>query len=189
MTTAEWLDLALGALQLALAAAVLRHVRGFGRAFPWLAALMVFFALRGVQRLYAAFTDGGEQAFGLAGDLLLLVVLVLLLVGLDRTVRSLRLASDEAEAQAHEYGRALRDYRRLMRHRIGNPLTVIRGGVATLRELPLDPETQSSLLESIEEAVGELERVALDPAAASPEEQTLRPRPELEDGLSRSAGL
>ncbi|HVM69017.1 MAG TPA: hypothetical protein VM204_04190 [Gaiellaceae bacterium] len=180
MTGSEWLDLALGLMQLLLAAAVLRHLRGFGRAFPWLAALMVYFALRGTQRVYGAFADEGEQALLLLGDLVLLVVLVLLLVGLERTVRGLRLAVDDAEARAQEYARALRDYRRLARHRIGNPLSVIRGGAATLRELELGATDREALLRSIEDAAVELEHVALDPSPERPEERGLEPRPQVD---------
>jgi len=179
ITAAEWLDLALGVAHLGLAALVLRHLRGFGRAFPWLAALMVFFAVRGSQRVHAAFSDEGEQIFGLAGDALLLLVLVLLLLGLDRTVRALRFSLDEAAARASEYERALADYRRLARHRLANPLAVVRGGVTTLRELELElePAQRDEILRTIEEAALDLERVALDPQPRGPEERDLRPRP------------
>jgi signal transduction histidine kinase len=177
---AEWLDLALGLLQLMLAAVVLRHLRGFGRAFPWLGALMVFFALRGTQRVYAAFTDGNEQVFGVVGDLLLLVVLTLLVVGLERTVRGLRYSADVAAARAEEYERALRDYRRLARHRLANPLAVVRGGAATLRELELDEAQRAEIVRAIEEAALELEQITLQPEPERPEERGLRPRPEFD---------
>jgi signal transduction histidine kinase len=107
-------------------------------------------------------------------------VLALLVVGLERTVRGLRYAGDTAAARANEYERALRDYRRLARHRIANPLAVVRGGAATLRELELDEAQRAEIVRAIEEAALELERVALHPEPERPEERGLRPRPELD---------
>ncbi|HVM16390.1 MAG TPA: hypothetical protein VM290_02260 [Gaiellaceae bacterium] len=180
---AEWpeiLDAAIGLLQLALAALVVRHLVRFGRAFPWLAALMVYFALRGTARLYGAFADDGEEAFEVVTDALLVGVVVLLILGIRRTVAGLKLALDAAELREREYERALAEYRTLARHRLANPLTAILGGLRTLRDLPdLDRATRDELLAGMEQAAHELERVSLDPAPASPEERTLNPRPDV----------
>ncbi|MBD0330301.1 MAG: hypothetical protein ICV64_09390 [Thermoleophilia bacterium] len=172
------LNLALGLLQLALAAVVLRNLGRFGRAFPWLAALMAFFALRGVDRLYVALADEEPVVFSAVLDGMLLVVLVLLLVGLERTVRGLRVAIEDADLRTVEYERALQDYRALARHRLANPLAAIRGGITTLRETPLDEATREQLLAMIESETRRLEQITLDPEPIAPEERSLRPRPE-----------
>jgi signal transduction histidine kinase len=177
VTAPEWLDLAIGALQLLLAAVVLRNLRRFGRAFPWLAALMLFFFVRGTQRLYASFTDSTEELLGLIGDLLIVTVLVLLLLGLRNTVRALEFALDEADARAAEYSRALQDYRTLTRHRLANPITVIRAGLSTIRDLDLKESDRESILAAAEEAAAELEQVVLEPQAVRPEERGLQPKP------------
>ena len=172
------LNLALGVIQLVLAALVLRNLGRFGRAFPWLTALMAFFALRGVDRLYVALADEEPVVFSAVLDGLLLVILVLLLVGLEGTVRGLRIAIDDAELRTVEYERALADYRTLARHRLANPLSAIRGGITTLREVDVDPETRERLLAMIAEEARRLEQVALDPEPTRPEERALRPRPD-----------
>jgi signal transduction histidine kinase len=169
---------AVGALELALALLALRHLARFGRGFPWLAALVAFFLLRSVDRIYVAFVGGGNYRVELLLDSVLLVVVALLALGLEKTVRALRLAEDTAQHRGQEYVRALRDYRRLSRHRLANPLSAIRGSIAALRDLPsLDQETRLALLNAAEEQVGRLEQIALEPVPRSKEEATLRPRP------------
>jgi signal transduction histidine kinase len=174
------LNAVIGLLQLTLAVLVAPQLVRFGRTFPWLAALVAYFALRGTARLHAAFFDNGGEAIEIATDIVLLAVLVLLVVALRRTVAGLKGAIDSARLRESEYQRALTDYRTLARHRLANPLTAVLGGIQTLREIPdLDRETQLELLEGIEESARELERISLDPEAASPEERALNPRPDI----------
>jgi signal transduction histidine kinase len=176
----EPLSLVIGVLQLALAALAIPHLGRFGRAFPWLAALSAFFVVRGATRVADAFGDTGSSALQLASDLLLVGMLVLLVAGLRRTVRGLKLAQEEAQVRKAEYGRALRDYNSLVRHRLANPITAIRGAVATLRDVPALESTQrDELLAMMEREARRLEEVALDPAVRSREERGLRPRPEV----------
>jgi len=107
-------------------------------------------------------------------------VLVLLLFWIRRMIRALRSAVDDAVLRRAEYERALADYRHLMRHRIANPLTAVRGGLQSLRELPdLSRDERQQLLETVQDAARRLERVALDPAPRSTEEQQLEARPRL----------
>jgi signal transduction histidine kinase len=179
MDAAELLSLLVGSLQLALAVVVGIRLGRYGRAFPWLAALMVFFALRGMMRIYQAFAGGVSETIALPVDLLLLAVLVLLIVGVDRTGRGLMLAENEAHYREEEYRRALTDYRRLARHRLANPLSVIRGGVIALKTLDLDQASREQLLDSMEQESERLEKIALEPEPETPEERALRPRPEL----------
>ncbi|HWC32521.1 MAG TPA: hypothetical protein VG709_05270 [Actinomycetota bacterium] len=176
MTLSEWLSFAIGCVEIVLAIVVLRHVARFARTFPWLIALMLFFVLRGADRIYAGLTERGS--LGLLVDVLVLAVLVLLLLGIEGTVGGLQAARDAAANREAEYARALADYRRLARHRLANPLTVIRGGVLTLKGKPdLDAETRERLLDTIDQEALRLERVALEPDAESEEEAGLRPRP------------
>ena len=180
MTALDFLSLTVGAVEIVLAAVVLRHLGRFGRAFPWLAALTVFFAVRGADRIYVAFADREPVALAYLVDGLLLLSLSLLIVGIQRMVSGLRLAQDAASYRAAEYERALEDYRTLARHRLANPLTAIRGGVATLREVDdLKPGDAQEMLAMIDREAARLQEVALDPRELRPEEAELRPRPEL----------
>jgi signal transduction histidine kinase len=180
VTWGAFLNAVTGLLQLTLVVLVARHLLGFVRSFPWLAALMAYFALRGTARLYTAFFDEGQEAFEAVTDGVLVIVLVLLIVGMRRTVAGLKLALEAAHLRQSEYERALSEYRALARHRLANPLTAIIGGVATLRDMPhLDRKTQLDLLAGIEGAARELEEVSLDPEPEAPEERTLNPRPEV----------
>jgi signal transduction histidine kinase len=175
------LSLAVGALEVALALIVLRQLVRFGRAFPWLGALMLFFVLRGLDRLYLGIVDREEPfVVGLLSDGLLLAVVILLALGLEKTIRALRVAQEDAQHRQLEYERALADYRRLARHRLANPLTTILGSVAVLRELPeLDQGTRAQILDNIREEARRLERVALEPEAQRDEERSLRPQPDV----------
>lgn len=179
MTPSEILSLVVALLDIGLALALLPQLGRFGRAFPWLAVLMVYFGLRGAERLFFAFTNHESETANLVSDAVLVVVLVLLAVGLRRTVTGLGMAVDEARLRAQEYERALRDYRQLVRHRLANPLMQVRGSVLTLRARyrQLPPEAQERLLTVLDEATERLERVALDPEELGAEEHGLSPTP------------
>ena len=179
MDTSDALSLGVGALQLVLAFVVAVRLGRYVRAFPWLAALMLFFGIRGAMRVYAALAGEAPESLALPVDFLLLAALLLLIVGVERTGRGLVLAEHQALDREREYGRALADYRRLARHRLANPLSVIRGGVMALRTLELTPAEREQLLDSIEQESERLEKVALEPETAGPEERQLRPRPNL----------
>src|SRR5262249_53618600 len=99
---------AVGILQVALALVIGRRLGRLGRQFPWLGVLTVFFALRGVTRL--AETAAGRRVDSLAEpvDALLVVALVLLIIGFDRTIRGLLLAQDAARYREQEYTRGAR---------------------------------------------------------------------------------
>lgn len=177
MTPSEVLSLVVALLQLGLAIAVLPQLGRLGRAFPWLGVLMVYFGLRGGERLFFAFTNHESETANLVSDALLAVVLILLVAGLGRTVAGLRLALDEARLRAQEYERALRDYQRLMRHRIANPLMEVRGSALTLRHRELPAAERAQLLDVLEEATARLEQISLDPRELTAEEHELDPAP------------
>jgi signal transduction histidine kinase len=171
------LSLVIGFLQLVLVVVVARELGRYARTFPWLIALTAFFALRGAMRIYAAFEGSVSEALAVAVDVILIGVLVLLVVGLEQTARGLQLAEDEALYREEEYARALADYRRLARHRLANPLTAIRTGIAALRSLELDAGQRKSVLEALERESRRLEELTLDPQPVAPEERGLEPRP------------
>jgi signal transduction histidine kinase len=176
----ELVSLGVGILQIVLALVVARRLARFGRVFPWLGALTAYFALRGVTRILDAFAGIVVEALALPVDLLLIAVLLLLILGFDRTTRALLIAQDEARYREEEYERALTDYRRLARHRLANPLTAIKGGIAALKAFPeLDAARRVELLDAIEAQSRRLEQVALEPEPLGPEEQGLLPRPML----------
>ena len=177
---AEWLNFLLATLEAGLALIVLRHLGRFGRAFPWLAALMAFFFLRAADRFYVAFAGKETIAFSALVDGLAVVILLLLLFGLQRMIRGLEAVQNEAALREEEYQRALVDYRRLMRHRIANPLAAVRGGIQCLKELRnLPREEQMRLIDVAYAAVLRLESVALNPRPLSEDEAPLEGRPRI----------
>lgn len=85
-----------------------------------------------------------------------------------------------ATVQALEYERARREYEDLMRHRIANPLTVVRGAAETLLAAELDPDTQEKLLHAIVDASHALEQVSARAESISSEERILDALPHLD---------
>lgn len=179
--TKSGLDLAIGGLEIILAATVLRQFWRFRRGFPWLVVLTSFFMLRGADRVARAFTGDAARTFGFALDAVLLLVLVLLLFTIGRVVRGLEFAEDAALLRESEYRRALADYRRLVRHRLATPLTSILGSVRFLQELePSELGLREQLLQTLEREAIRLKSVCLDPAdELKAEERDLRPRPNI----------
>lgn len=178
-----WLNLVVGTLEVVLAFVVLRHLGRYGRAFPWLVALIAFFLVRAADRFYVAFAGEEPFAFGALVDGTAVVLLVLLVIGIRKMVGGLEAVQDEAASREAEYERALLDYRRLMRHRIANPLAAIRGSVESMRELPdLTSEDRARLLDSADEAAARLEHIALNPRPLGSEERRLDGRPRLGEG-------
>jgi signal transduction histidine kinase len=178
VSAADILDLIAAALLAALTVLLLRALPRFGRRLPWLVALMAYCAARAVARTYDALGGSDQSAFWVVSDGFSVLALVLLVLGLERTVRALSTAEVDAQRREDEYAHALADYRALARHRLANPLTAVRGAVSTLRSRPeLDRDLQLQLLELVDEQVGRLEHVVLEPEATEPEERPLRPRP------------
>jgi signal transduction histidine kinase len=178
LTAGQLLSYAVGGFQVLLALLVAARLGRVARARPWLGALIAYFALRGLMRIAETAHGGRVNPLSAPLDGLLLAALLLLLVGLERTIRGLLLAHDAARYRELEYERALADYRRLARHRLANPLAAIRGGISALRSVPaLDDRERGELLELVEREAATLERVALDPITRPSEERVLGPEP------------
>jgi signal transduction histidine kinase len=174
----DLISLLVGTLELITAAVAARALVRYRRTFPWLLGFVVFFVIRGGARVYGGITDDPQFGTGTATDVAILVALLMLVVGLDRTVVSLRRLERTADARQREYARALVDYRALARHRLANPIAIIHGGIVTLRESRgLTAEERDRLLDSILAAAAHLSRVALDPTLQGSEEDGLQPEP------------
>jgi signal transduction histidine kinase len=187
-TASDAVGFVVGLLEVALAAVVVRYLFRFGRAFPWLAALLVFFVLRGTARVYETFSAQAVAEIDLALDAFIILVILLLIGGLERTVAGLKLAFDEAALRRREYERALVDYRTLARHRLANPIAAIVGSVEALELKDVDAETRQRLLEILRTEALRLRQVALEPEPLGPEERSLQPKPLCETSRARGRG-
>ncbi len=110
-----------------------------------------------------------------------IALIVWMLVDAASAIAQVRAELHASRIRAREYERARRDYETLMRHRIANPLQVLSGGVATLRELDevLDATDRGTLLAAMADAARQVEHAALAPDPISVEEHGLAGRPRL----------
>ena len=175
------LDAAIGVIEIALAAVLaitcLRLRAGWS-----LVAFSIFFGVRGVDRLLVGIVGHEPEAIGLALDVGLAAVLIVLVVTARRALAEVERTQTEAEIREHEYQRAVLDYRRVARHRLATPVTAIVGSAQALREIgELDDGTRMRLLDAILDEARRLQEVALDPdTPLAPEERTLLPLPRLD---------
>ena len=180
---AGWVNLIAGATQIAIAIAVIFELTRMRRGLPLVALLLIAFFV--VDGLVAINRPDHFLGYSSRLDALLtaidMVVLVGLLVYVRRLVRGALETVDEANLRAREYERARRDYARLLRHRIANPLMTIGGAARTLLARRGDETNREQLLESIIEASENLERVSLEPSPESAEEIELEPVPRIEE--------
>jgi signal transduction histidine kinase len=177
------LDVGIGAIEIAFAAVLAVTCLRLRRS-GWLVVFSIFFGLRGLDRVLVGIVGHEPEAIGLALDVVLAGVLVVLVVTARQALAEVERTQIEAEIRGREYERALRDYRRVARHRLATPVTAILGSAQALREIDeLDEPTRVRLLDSILEEARRLQEVALDPdAPLAPEERALRPAPRLDYG-------
>lgn len=110
-------------------------------------------------------------------NLAMTAALVLLVLRARVIVMAMIAARRRADQGHLEYTRALRDYERLMAHRIANPLSVISGAAETLRIVEPSSQEHEQLLDLIVEATKRLECASTRPAPESVEELVLHPAP------------
>jgi signal transduction histidine kinase len=180
---AVWVNLFAGATQIVIAIAVILELIRLRRGLPPVAILLITFFV--VDGLVAINRPDHLLGYSSRLDALLtavdMVVLLGLLVYVRRLVRGALQTVDEAKLRATEYERARRDYARLLRHRIANPLMTIKGAAQTLLARRGDEARREQMLESIIEASTSLERISLEPQANSAEEFSLEPTPKVEE--------
>jgi len=181
MSIAFALNIVIGLLNGATVAALIRFVPRFWRQMPWLVMLTVYFAVRAAKRVVNVANDDVATGMDLALDWLLLPVLVLLVLNTDRMIRGFRAAHDEAEFRQKEYERARLDYEQLVRHRLMNPVAVIKAAAITLRAGVVEPPMQTQLLEAMEQAATAIEHTTLEPERRGIEEGSLDAVPRTAD--------
>ena len=165
-------NLIAGGIQIAIAIAVVVELFTMRRGLPRVAILLIAFFV--VDGLVAINRPDPLLGYSSTLDAVLtgvdMFVLLGLLVYVRRLVRGALQTVDEAKLQAREYERARRDYTRLLRHRIANPLMTIKGAAQTLRAKRGDEARREQLLDSIIEASTSLERISLEPRTKGAEE-------------------
>ncbi len=189
MTFTQSIDLALAALN-ALAAVylVVRGRRWLGRAATPMLALGGYFTLRSLSRIADAVGQRGhsQMATEVLLDLLLAVALLLVMLTFEPIARGIAAREDAARYRAAEYERARRHYEQVVRHRLFNPLTVIRGAAVTLRdERVADEQVRERLLQAIVDASDEIEDVSLVPERRDELERGLDAIPRVDEGHDR----
>jgi signal transduction histidine kinase len=180
---ADWVNLIAGVTQIVIAIAVIFELAILRRGIPRVAVLLVaFFVVDGLVAINRPDSLLGSSAtLDAVLTVIDMAVLLGLLVYVRRLVRGALQTVDEAKLRAQEYERARRDYARLLRHRIANPLMTIGGAARTLRAKRGDEAKREQLLDSIIEASKSLERISLEPQANSVEETSLEPAPKVEE--------
>lgn len=183
------LDIVLAVLNFVAAAYLILRVRRLaGHLTVATIALGAFFGLRGVSRLFESrgVAIVADERIVTAIELLLVAALVWILATLEPVVRGLVAREDAARLRAEEYERARRHYTQVVRHRMMNPITTIKGGAQTLLiDHVVDPVTQVRILESIVEACDELEHVSLEPERRDDLERELDAVPNLDAATDR----
>lgn len=180
---ADWVNLVGGVTQIVIAIAVIFELTRLRRGLPRVAILLIaFFVADGLVAI-----NRPDSLFGYSSTLdavltgIDMIVLLGLLVYVRRLVRGALQTVDEAKLRTREYERAGRDYARLLRHRIANPLMTIEGAARTLRARRGDEASRERLLESIIDASENLERISFEPRPKSAEEIELEPVPRVEE--------
>lgn len=174
-------SLILGIAEVLLGLVLLPQFGRLGRSFPWLIALMAFFVVGGLDRVYTGALGREPLIAPAITDAVSLALVALLIFGMRRTALALRSSIEDARWEKDEYERALRDFRILVRHRLANPLAVIVAGIETLRRSRSIPEQEEeTILDAMYQSVKRLTRVSVDAEPASVEEEPLHPKPRID---------
>jgi signal transduction histidine kinase len=180
---ADWVNLFAGITQIAIAIAVVFELVRLRRGVPRVAVFLIAFFV--VDGLVAINRPDSLLWSNATLDAVLTMIDMIVLIGLlfyvQRLVRGALQTVDEARLRAREYERARRDYARLVRHRIANPLMTIGGAARTLRAKRGDEVRREQLLDSIIHASESLEQLSLEPRSNSAEENELEPVPQIEE--------
>lgn len=179
------LDLAAAALNVGIIVVLAGSLRRLGhRPTGPIVALLGYFIVRSFTRI----VENGEllqephPRVEFALDALTVAILLYLLTQSARLARVLLADHDEAHYRAEEYERALQHYTQVVRHRLFNPLSVIKGGAVTLRDGTVaDPHVRRELLDAMIASAEEIERVSLLPERRDELERELDAIPSVTD--------
>lgn len=166
-----------GVIELSVAVLVVLGVRArLGRIRPlaWLVVSYFFIeSLVSFNRIFARVDVEGTLSRVVVLEIVGTGVILVMLANASRIADVVAFLIDEAEYRAYEYERARRDYIQVVRHRIANPLMVIKGAAQTLEGASIDDATRRELRRAIIEAAERLEAISLEPTQQGAEERDL----------------
>jgi signal transduction histidine kinase len=164
-------------VELAIAASFLLLVRRHtGALHPMALLVAAYFVTESLVSLSRA-TDvrapGDSVSWVLAFELVGTATAIAILMFASRIVGASLTLLEGARQRAAEYERARHDYEQVVRHRINNPLTVIKGAAQTLEAEIVDDATRHQLRLAIIDAARVLEEISLAPERRGGEEHEL----------------
>lgn len=188
----DWINAIASAFDLFIAGLIVAESRRLHLGVPRIGVLLIlFFVLQAAHRQVSPHSSFGYSPLvDIICDVALIAVLGALLLNARTLTRGLLAAMGEAQYRAQEYERARHDYTQVVRHRILNPVTVVRAAAETLESGTIDdPELRRQLARVIIDASHELESVSLAPEDRRPEEHDLDPVPQIDpDGSVSTPG-
>lgn len=146
--------------------------------------VIAFFALRVLSRLNDSpnVLLRDDPQLELVLDTASVIVLGFLLSQVGRFASVMRAMFDEASFRADEYERARRHYTQVVRHRVMNPVTVIKGSAQTMRAgVAMTDETREQICDAIIVMAEQIEHVALGPERRDTLERGLDAIPQVQD--------
>jgi signal transduction histidine kinase len=163
-----------GVVELAVAILILLGVRArLGRIAPFAWLIVSYFlieALVSFNRVFVLTDQQGTLARVVILEMVGSVIILLILAYASRIAGAIAFVVDEARFRAAEYARARYDYTQVVRHRIANPLTIIKGASQTLDIGELNEEMRHALRLAIYQAAQQLEEISLEPTRQGDEE-------------------
>jgi signal transduction histidine kinase len=179
-----------GVVELAVAVLVLLGVRTrLGRIAPIAWLIVSYFAIEALvsfNRIFTLHDPHGALSRAVILEIVGTVIIIALLANASRIVGAIAFVVDEARYRAAEYARARHDYTQVVRHRIANPLTVIKGAAQTLDVGELDEQMRHALRLAIFEAAQQLEDISLEPIRLGDEEREFDPVPRTHEWALRT---
>lgn len=174
-----WMNVVTAAVTLIVAVLVVWRARRLGLGYPRLVVVLaLFFGMWTIDRLVSPGTPIGYRPFVDAlADVAIIVLLAVLIRDASRLTNAIMSTVHEAEYRAVEYERAKRHYAQVVRHRIANPLTVIKGAALTLEAGTVDAALRRELARAIVDSAALIEATSLAPEPAGREEHELDAMP------------
>jgi signal transduction histidine kinase len=163
-----------GVVELTVAVVIVLGVRArLGRVAPLAWLVVSYFAIEALisfNRVFVLSDRDGTLSRVVILEVVGTAIILLILANASRIASAIAFVVDEARYRAAEYERARYDYTQVVRHRIANPLTVIKGASQTLDIGELSEEMRHALRLAIFEAAQQLEAISLEPTRQGDEE-------------------